>query len=191
MLATETVARQEPRRPLPPFRPLERPKALLEKYLSPPEHRYGVVHVTLPLGWTLADVLKPEAWSNLAHRFRKPSNSNDPDRVGNRVELRIEDHSFYADLYIRAVGDRSMTVQCTGPQRDPVTGKACPIDLETGLPWVEAKKLDFQAYEFRWNITKRGFDIIRKSDREIVGDAAKFPTREQAQAWAEKTLTAG
>lgn len=149
----------------------DRPKALLAKQLCPPEHRYGRMHVTLPVGWTIEDALKPEFWANVANQFRKVEMTNDPDRIGTIIELRTIDHAFYAEVYVRAVQERGLVVQLLG---EPV--------------YFGPKAVESTAFEVRWNVARRGYDIIRKSDREIVGEAAKFPTREAAQDWIEKTL---
>ena len=48
---------------------------------------------------------------------------------------------YYADLIITSValdalgGPNGLNVTCIGPQRD-ASGKACPVDVKTGMPWT-------------------------------------------------------
>jgi hypothetical protein len=74
---------------------------------------------------------------------------------------------------VRAVGERGLIVQQIG---------------ETTI--LGLKAVDSKAFTVRWNVGKRGFDIIRNSDSEIVGDASKFSTKEQAQSWINETTRA-
>jgi hypothetical protein len=108
------------------------------------------------------------------------------DRAGACIEIISEDHAFFAELYVRAVLDRGLIVQCTGPSLSKA-GKACPVDLETGEAWTGRRSLKTSHFDLKWNVGKKGFDIIRREDQQIVGKAENFPTREQAVEWIEKT----
>lgn len=137
-------------------------------------YRYAEVDVTQPLGHTVEDALRPEYWVNHAHKLKARVFTGEADRSGAIIRLRTEDHSHFAQLYVRAVQDRGLIVQLLG----------APIS-------IGSKPKNESGFEVRWNVGKRGYDIIRKSDRELVGDGAKFPTAEAAQEWIEKTTGAG
>ena len=128
--------------------------------------------MTLPVGWTLEDAFKPECWVQVCHLLQREAATNTPDRAGAIIRLRTYDHAFYAELYVRAVQERGLLV---GVLREPVYFGPREVP-------------DTTKFEARWNVGKRGFDIIRKSDREIVADGTKIKTREMAQEWIDKSL---
>ena len=136
-------------------------------------YAYAEVDVTQPLGHTVEDALHPEYWVHHAYKLKARAFTGEADRAGALLRLRTEDHAHFAMLYVRAVHDKGLTVQLLGE----------PFQLGT-------KAKESPSFEVRWNVGKRGFDVIRKSDREIVADGAKLPTRELADAWIEKTLRA-
>lgn len=133
------------------------------------EFAYARYAVTLPVGWTLDDLLIPEAWAQVAHVLDKTPMTNEPPRVGTIVEVRTEDHAFYAELYVRAVRKMALDVQVT---------------LGPVLLGGEQKEVKGN-FDVRWNVGKRGFDIVRKSDKVIVADG--LLKKEDALAWIEKT----
>lgn len=131
------------------------------------EYAFARYAVLLPVGWTLEDVLVPEAWAHVAHKLDSNKVSKDPARTGAIIEVRTEDHAFYAELYVRAVRNMALDVQV-------VLG-----------PVVLGKEQKAHAnFDVRWNVGKRGFDIVRKSDKQIV--ATGIPKKEDAHAWIEK-----
>ena len=134
--------------------------------------------------------LTPGYWSNVFHILQRNVATNAPDRSGAFVDVGTQDHAFIAKLYVRAVTSGGLIVQCIGPGIEPKTGRACPIDLSTGLPWTGGAPLNSDQFEVKWNVGKRGFDIIRKSDLQIVADGGQFPTRELAAEWIAKTSKA-
>lgn len=144
----------------------------------------------IPAGMPFEEVFRPGFWGNVVHLFKKDIISGGVDRAGAVIHLRTEDHAFYARLYVRAVLERGLLVQCIGPGFDVKSGKACPIDLATGGPWTGPTDLGIDNFELRWNAGKRGFDIVRKSDLQVVADGRNFPTRELAVEWIEKTAGA-
>lgn len=123
--------------------------------------------IILPVGWILDDVLDPDAWAHVAHILDRNKITNEPARVGTLIEVRTEDHAFYAELYVRAVRDMALDVQVL--QHVPLG------------PKVEKKSANF---DVRWNVGKRGFDVVRKSDGAIV--ASGLPKKEDAYAWIDK-----
>ena len=136
-------------------------------------YAYAEVDVTQPSGHTVEDALHPEYWVHHAYKLKARAFTGEADRAGALLRLRTEDHAHFAMLYVRAVHDKGLTVQLIGE----------PFQLGT-------KAKESPSFDIRWNVGKRGFDVIRKSDREIVADGAKLPTRELAEAWIEKTLRA-
>ena len=63
---------------------------------------------------------------------------------------------------------------------------------QDGIAWVGVQKKldDTSPFEVRWNVGKRGYDVLRKSDKQIVGEAARLKTKEQAFAWIDEMKVA-
>ena len=136
------------------------------------DYAYADFAVTLPVGWTLDDAMKPEFWVQVCHKLQREAVTNEPDKAGAIIRVRTRDHAFYAELYVRAVQERGLLVSVL---REP-------------MYFGPREVPDTSQFEARWNVGKRGFDVIRKSDREIVADGAKIKTREMAQEWIDRTL---
>ncbi len=51
---------------------------------------------------------------------------------------------------------------------------------------IGLQKVEGRGHEVRWDNSVKGFDLIRNSDREIVGRARDFSTKEAAQAWLDR-----
>ena len=151
----------------------ESPRALKRTAFQSSEFAYANLSATLPVDWTVEDALKPEFWVHAADMLQKTPVTNEPDKAGAIIELRTVDHAFYARLYVRAAQERGLIVQLLG---EPV--------------YFGLKSVESASFETRWNVGKRGYDVIRKSDREIVVDGSKIPTKEAAQDWIDKTLKA-
>lgn len=156
---TKKIVREEP-----PFK-------VLQKNFKSSEYAYARFSVVLPEGATIKDTLRPEAWSSVAHVLQTKAYTGEPDLRGAIIEVRTVDHSMFAELYVRAVQDNGLTVQL---MRDPVKLGPQVVKDET-------------KFFTRWNVGARGFDIIRKSDDQLVGAAKDFPLKEQALAWIEET----
>lgn len=131
---------------------------------------YATIQVRQPVGHTIEDALRPEYWVHHSHRLKANPITGQADWAGAKLELHIDDHSHYAELYVRAVMERALIVQ-----------------IINGPHYLGIKSAETTGYEDRWNVGRRGFDVIRKSDRQIVGH---FPTRELAKAWIDETLKA-
>jgi hypothetical protein len=153
--------------------PTDEPKHILLKDFQEADYSYARFSVTLPLGWTIEDAMRPEFWTNVTHRLARQPQTGEPAKVGTIIELRAVDHSFYAELYVRAVMQHGLTVALT---REPV--------------FFGPKAVKDSPFEMRWNVGKRGYDIIGRSDKIIVGDGSQFPTKEAAQAWISSTMDA-
>ena len=171
----KTIAREEPPRTLKPGR------------FQISEFARVTFDATMAEEHDFEDALKPGYWVNVAEKLRKNPTTNEPDRTGALIDLCTEDHAFYARLYVRAVLTSGLIVQCIGPAFDAKTGKACPVDLITGKAWQGRKSAESDHFDVKWNVGVRGFDIIRKSDRQIVVNGSNFPTREMAEEWIKKT----
>ncbi len=159
-----------------------------EIMMTADHHRCGRIQVMLRPGVKFENVLTPDCWSQVSYKFEAQTRGG-RDYAGSFIEVRTEDGAFYALLYVRAVQKNGLLVVCIGPAFNTATGKACAIDLENGEPLTGEKKAVGNAnYKTRWAIGKRGWDIIRISDGELVGDGKKFPTPESAQKWIDEAM---
>ena len=151
----------------------KKPKALLGKDFQETVYGRGHFTITLPEGAAFEDALQQEYWVNVAHLFKSNPNTNSSDLAGSIIIVDSADRTFCGELYVRAVPDKGLVV---GVYRKPVffgpKGGANPL------------------FDTRWNIGDRGWDIIRKSDNEIVGPAKKFPIKEDAVDWINATISA-
>lgn len=156
------------------------------------ESQYAFLDVSakVPAGMPFEALLSPTYWTNVINIFKRDKIAGGADRAGAIIHVRTEDHAYYARLYVRAVLERGLIVQCIGPSLDHKTGKACPVDLATGLPWTGLTPIDVEGFELRWSAGKRGFDILRSSDQQVIADGSSFPTRERAIEWINKTARA-
>jgi len=113
----------------------------------------------LPEGHTVEDTLRPAYWSSIARFF--------DGKFHNFIDVLNDEHSLYARLYVRAVQENQMIVTQIG---------------ETQIFGPVAVEID-SALEPRWNVGKRGYDIVRKADGMVIQDGSKFGVKEQALAW--------
>lgn len=132
------------------------------------EYAYARFSAQLPAGVPFEDTLRPEFWVHVAHKLQKQPVTGEADKAGAIIEIRTVDHAFFAELYVRAVQDRGLVVSVL---REPV--------------YLGLKEVKSVQFEVRWNVGKRGFDVLRKSDRQIVAEGLK--TKEAAQDWINKT----
>lgn len=142
--------------------------------LPPANHRFSItesgyayaeIDVTQPVGHTVEDALRPEYWVHHAHKLKARVLTGEADRTGAIIRARTDDHAHFATFYVRAVDDRGLRVQL----------------LNKTVLGVEGKT--HKGYERQWNVGKRGYDIIRQSDRQIVADASRIKTKEDVEAW--------
>lgn len=168
--------------PTAPAQPPEQ-KKLMEKQFRWEESffAYGYAYATLPAGWEFEECLRPEFWVNVMQYFRADPATGNADRAGTRIEVRTEDHAYIGFLYVRAVSPGGLIVECIGPDMDAKTGKACK-------PHYFGKAAsETPGYDVRWNVGKRKYQIVRISDKEIIGEAL---TRELAEEWISRTMGA-
>jgi hypothetical protein len=163
--AVETPVLEE-RRKVQPYR-------LLQKDFQETAFGRGHFTVTLPIGVEFEDALKQEFWVNVSHLLESKPNTNEPDLAGSIIIIDSADRGWVAELYVRAVVERGLIV---GIKQKPVYQG----------PKTSGNKL----FDTRWNPGKKGHEIIRMSDREIVGDASQFPIKEDALEWINNTITA-
>ena len=143
-------------------------RKILPKDFVQADFAYNRWSVTLPVGWTFNDTMDPDFWSNVAHLLAPSKMTNTPARVGDFIEVRTEDHSFYAELYVRAVREQSLIV---APVSDPVYfGKDVPSRVE--------------GMHIRYNTQKRKYEVLRDTDNAVVGDG--FDLKENAVRFIEK-----
>jgi len=150
---------------------IEQPNKVKQSTFQLAEHAYGRRSVTLPVGWTLEEILAPEAWSEVAHLLEGNKLNGIPPQAGSIIEVRTQDHAFYAELYVRAVRKMALDVdviqvKTLGPKDEkPISGN----------------------YRPRWNVGAGGYDILR-SDGAIVGRASDFKLKEDAHAYIRDVL---
>ncbi len=145
--------------------------------MNPDGNRFGTIQFMLQPGHTIEDVLHSEFWAQVAHNFTRPSHS-EGNYAGSIIEIRNRENTVYVDLWVLAVMERGLLVEIMKPDADGV----CRFG-----PKEVIRPEDFEA---RWNVSKKGFDIIRLSDNEIVGDGKNFPTKKLVNDWIDKTAGA-
>lgn len=124
-----------------------KPKTLPPSSLKP--LGYGeteIMTLSVPPEWTFEDVMRPVAWVGVAGPIAANAIRTQPDRVGSLVYVNTADNTFVAWLRIGKIqrdnmgGASGVEVKCVGPSFDVKTGKPCPLDLRTDLPWVDPPK---------------------------------------------------
>ena len=150
--------------------PVRLPGALERFSVRADSYAYAGVDVTLPVGHTIDDALKVEYWALHAHKMLKPQFTSGPDWAGAMIYLRTDDHAFFCQLYVRAVRQGGLDVAVVGTPT-----------------YFGPKALSTGGYEHRWNVGKRGYDIIRVSDRTIVADGKDMRTRDDVQNWINES----
>lgn len=110
-----------------------------------------IMTITVPLGWTFEDMMKPVAWSSVVNPIAANPTKTQIDRVGSLIYVSTADNSFVAWLRISAIRRDNMNnpcgidVVCVGPSIDLKTGEARPLNLHTGKAWVDPAKPDEKA----------------------------------------------
>lgn len=151
-----TKQRREPKKP-----------TLMQKELQQAVHAFGRYAVVLRKGLTLENMLEPEFWAGVSHLFDSDPTTGGPDRSGAIIEVRNEEHSMYAELYVRAVQKNSMSVHVLRKES------------------IGPKVVQTAKYLYRFNRVNREWDVVRKSDGEVVfSDKLK----EKAAKWVEESM---
>lgn len=136
--------------------------------VSPDGRAYETMQYTLPIGHRFEDLLTPSYWSSAAYKMKSITGVG--TYAGSIIEVRARDLSFYGRLFVRDVSDRALVVEVLERH-------------EIGLQELKSDK-----FEARWDDSQKGYDIIRKSDRAIVGYAKDFKTKDAVQSWIDKTM---
>lgn len=113
-------------------------------------------------GTVLSDVLKPEYWASVAGRCRP----------FDRIEVTPEDNTWWAELMVRDVGTKTVTVQLMRK----VEFKQTEIPSAQSLPY----EVDFTPGS-KWR-------VIRKADRAVISEG--HLTKEAAFGAATESLKA-
>ena len=117
------------------------PKKFPPSMLYPIGQDYEILNVTADADWTLEDLLAPIAWTNVCKKVARDPLNTRRDMLGSAIHVHTSDKSFFAILIINGVVFDNMNnpygldVQCIGPSIDPKTGRACPVNVKTGMPW--------------------------------------------------------
>lgn len=133
---------------------------------SPDGHKCVRVEYWLPEGHDYEDVKNPIYWSNVTTSFLKPI-STEGTYAGSIICVRPSDHRFYAELYVTEVTKSSVYVE--------------ELFYKQFGPSLEDVKSD--KWTVRWNEADKGYDIIRRIDKAIVGNAKDFRRLEAVQRW--------
>lgn len=159
-MATATVAAKtpvaSPASPPPPVAPTGvRAQKLREaqtRKLAPdriqPEGHFSLPQRgQVPAGWDFEDCLNPDFWAFIGHRMasQAAAASAKAGIEGAEIRLVADDLAWCADVMVTGVRRNALGqvdglyVQCIGPSFDPAAGKACPVDVKTGMPWKSRK----------------------------------------------------
>lgn len=105
-------------------------------------HDYSVLTIKAPSDMTFENALIPEAWVHASRKVAMDTNRR-REWIGSIIHLHSANGEWFAELYIRkVVYDKfkqpcGLAVTCIGPVSDPKTGEAMPVNVATGLPWVD------------------------------------------------------
>lgn len=115
-------------------------------------YAYNSWSVVLDEGSNYGDVFRPEFWSHVAMKFR----------VGDLIQVRNDQNTLYAELYIRDCGRLFAKVE-----------EIRKIEFE-----VSEAVAEDSPYYVKWASMHHKWSVFRRSDRERVKDG--FETREGA-----------
>lgn len=141
-------------------------KAIMPSHFGIAEFGLAQFVATIPAGWKFEECLRPEFWVHVCPLFKRDPSINSPEKTGSLIHILAEDHAFYAQLYVLAVQSQGLTVKVIIP----------PVPLQD-------RDVKSDKYEVRWSSSRRGFDIIRKSDKSVVADGSKIKTKDEAAQW--------
>lgn len=133
------------------------------------EYAYTRYCVEIPAGMNIKEMLDPEYWSHVSHKFQHPGGTGKPDQRGAIIEVRSEDDAVYAELYVTAVQERGVKVEILREHK------------------IGPKLVASAKYNIRWNPGIKEHEIVRMSDKEVV-----FSSKDKTEVLAElKTLEGG
>ena len=171
MSETQAVVAEKPKAKIMSVRGKDAGHKAKQSHFGLSEFKYARFTHTMPVGWDFRECLRPEYWVNVCYLLQKNPRSNEPDKAGAIIEVRTEDHEWYAELYVRAVQAQGLVVSVLrAPER------VAPVEKANGTG----------PYEKRWNVGKGGYDVIRTLDGAFVGDGKQLKTKEAAQDFIDK-----
>lgn len=122
--------------------------------------------VKLTEGQSMDDLLRDSYWANIASKLRR----------GDVIEVRNDECTMYAELFVRAV---------------PITG--------TPMTWAKVAVLrepvyfdqpsviaDVTAFKVKWNPGAKSYQVHRAADNEVV--SRNHPSKDMAEAWVADHL---
>lgn len=166
------------------------PKLLAPSRLNLEEHATTRLRAVVPNDASWEDVQKPGYWVNVIGRFKGNDSTSDPDRTGSIIFVESEDGMMVAEFYVRAVLPNGLLLTCLGPGVDLKTGERTAYNTITKRAWTGRVQIEGGELQARWNVGRKGYDIVRKSDGEVLGSAEQIRTAEQAQEWIAKATKA-
>jgi hypothetical protein len=129
-----------------PEQALVRTKAFKPSSLKPMGYGHmETMSIVAPADWSFEDVMNPAAWAGVAAPIAQNAIKTTIDRVGSLIYVDSAANTFFGILRINKIVRDHMTnpcgveLICVGPSVDIKTGKPCPINVSTGLPWVDPK----------------------------------------------------
>lgn len=122
--------------------------------------------VTIESTWTLDDVVKPIFWSSVWQKMRRYD----------KVSVRVDDGSWYAELLVTQVGTGYVFVQATAF-----------IDFNAQAPVRDAKVDAIEGFEIRERGPFLKWCVIRKADSKVI--AEKCDSKIIAEEWLQNHQT--
>lgn len=139
--------------------PTKRTPRILAKDFGLAEYKNRRWSAVLEEGFTLVDALKPEFWAHISTQTGFVA--------GAIIELRNDQHTLYAELYVRDTKPGWAKVALLNA-----------IELETVADLPQSAAL-----QPKWNIGTKSFDVIRTADKQVISSGHKL--KEDAVAWIE------
>jgi len=119
---------------------------------------------TMRDGVVFDDLLRPEYWAAEADTFGVGTGYD------HTIEVFNPEKRFYARLYVTNVRPNEVEVTL----------------LDGPKTWGEVELRE--DYQPEWNFGKKGYDIMRMSDKKIIHPAVKGGSKEQAQSWIDENI---
>lgn len=135
--------------------------------ISPKRHKLADYErnlwvATPETGTALAEVLKPEFWAHCADKMRP----------FDKIEVRAEDESFYAELLVRSAGKN---------------WAVCSVLAHVDLDQKQVQVPD-EDYVVSWGGPHQKHRVLRKKDNEVVFQGGE--TADAARGWLREHLKA-
>ena len=148
---------------------------------GPPDHFYGQFQAKVPAGTKPEDLLRPEAWGQVAVFFQSAKTTSTPERRGSTILVMTDDLEWRAEYIVLSAEDQALQVRCIGPVIDK-DGVGSPQYMRKHKSVKVAQASDSR-FATRWNVGASGWDVIRMSDKTVVSKAADHATKESAEEW--------